>query len=247
MPPIGDLRIVIMNCPYDAREQPQTRELFGKMAALKLRGYRSEYAYGVLPLDATDFVGCHFMLCEERHGQLQPIMACRMTTLERCRIHGLPFPGLALAAMANTSQHFELVQAIVDRCEREGIGLAYDGSMTINPQIRRERRIVRDIFTAMFVLVHDEYGVQETIAGAVLRLGTGKYLSSWGYRTLDHNGAPLPPLAVQPLLGEPVTLMHLKEFTPGARAIADRYLALWERRLTIEASTQSTQTAREIS
>jgi hypothetical protein len=242
---ISNLRMVILNCPYDTWDQAETRDLFGKMASLKLRGYGSEYSYGVLPLDTTDFVGCHFMLCEDRRGQLQPIMACRMTTLERCRVHRLTFPALALAAMADTAQHVETVQAIVERCERRGSGIAYDGSLTIDPRIRRERRIVRDVFTAMFVLVHDAYGVQETIAGAVLRLKTGKYLSSFGYRALDRDGVPLAPVAVQPLLGEPVLLMHLAEFASDARAMADQYLRLWDRRLTIEAPTQAARTIGE--
>src|SRR5262249_21696007 len=151
--------------------------------------------------------GCHFMLCERHDGQLQPIMACRMMTLDRCHIHRLPFPALTLAQTADTSEHSDEVQAIVDRCQRRGRGIAYDGSLTIDPRIRRERRIVRDIFTAMFVLVHDAYGVQETIAGAVRRLRTGKYLASWGYRPIVRSGMLLPPVAVQPLLGEPVTLM----------------------------------------
>ena len=237
VPVLDNLRIVILNCPYDTWEEAQTRDLFGAMAALKLRGYRDDYAYGVLPLDTTDFVGCHYLLCEDRPDGLQPIMGCRMVSLDRCRVHRLPFPALTLAAMADAPRHAEAMRGIVERCERQGIGIVYDGSWTIDPQTRRERRLLHEIFTAMFVMVHDAYAIRETIAGAVLRLKTARYLSSWGYRPLELDGAPLPPVAVQPLLGEPVTLMHLREFTASARTVADRYRALWERRLIIEAST----------
>jgi hypothetical protein len=243
LPVIDDLRIVILNCPYDTWEGAETRELFGAMAALKLRGYRDDYAYGVLPLDTTDFVGCHYLLCEDRLGVLQPIMGCRMTSLERCRVHRLPFPALTLAEMVDARRHAEAIRAIMERCERQDIGIVYDGSWTIDPQTRRDRRLLHEIFTAMFVMVHDAYAIRETIAGAVLRLKTARHLSSWGYQPLELDGALLPPVAVQPLLGELVTLMHLREFTASARSIADRYRVLWEQRLTIEASTAAPRAA----
>ena len=51
-----NIRLVVIDCPYESWHAPFPRELFAKMVDLKLRGFKSHYSHGVLPLDTTDFL-----------------------------------------------------------------------------------------------------------------------------------------------------------------------------------------------
>lgn len=236
MSDFNKIKFVILDCPYDTWDDPRTRELFTKMVGLKLRGFRHEHFYGVMPVDASDFVGLHQIICEEREGELNPVLASRVISLDRCRVHNLVFPALSLVRLAQAPEHEEVVQSIVDRCERNGIGLSYDSSWTIDPEIRKDRARtarLRDMFTAIYVLSHQEYNLPEIIGGGTLRFKADQYFSYWGYEWISRSGRRLDPISVAHLGGEQVAVMHLQRFSPEALAIADQWKLLWKRRLII--------------
>ena len=57
------IKIVVMECPYDTWDINPTQELFGKMVSLKLAGYRARHPYGVMPVEAYDYIGIHQLVC----------------------------------------------------------------------------------------------------------------------------------------------------------------------------------------
>lgn len=232
----SNLKIVILESPYDHWDHPLVQQLFPKIISLKLAGYRNEYPYGVLPVDTSDFVATHHLVCREEHGELTPIMGYKITKLDRCRVHGIGFPALTLAKAAGADQHAEAVQEIVTRCESAGINISYDSSWTIHPSLKEDRTLrdlLKNLTTAMLVRYHLESGTQEQLGMGVLRFKTDRYFQNMGYQLLKKKWRELPPFDHPFLLGEKVVLMHSPNFSESALAMGQQFQELWDARITI--------------
>src|ERR1700722_15302698 len=91
-----DLQLVTLKGFYECWQQPEAQEILMKTVALKLKGYLHEYESGVLPVDTTDYVGVHHVLCKWTNGEYVPIMAYKSVGFEACSRHCIPFPALAI-------------------------------------------------------------------------------------------------------------------------------------------------------
>lgn len=240
------LRVVVIDCPYDSWEDGQTASFFGKMVGLKLRGYKPEYAYGVMPVDTTDFLANHQLVCRiEDDGSMNPLLGFRSLTYDRCQLHNLPFAGISLCraagAPAQEKRVAEIVQSAVDRNRT----IAYDSAYTIDPAIRQDReltRTLREIFKGIYVLYRQDYGIHEQIAGGTIRFKTDQFFEYWGYRPLStSDGELLPPIQVASLLRESVRVMHLETLTEKSITEAQPWKLMWKNRLTLSSPAQVRQ------
>jgi hypothetical protein len=235
---LESLRLVVLDCPYETWNDPPVREWFGKMVALKLMGYQKEYPWGILPLDGSDFIGTHLMVCEEREGQLLPLLAYKSISLGRCRIHQSTFPVLGLAMGCRSERHVAALEAILARHEADPSRLSYDGSWTIHPEARRDQQrttLLREIMQAVHVLHHERRGTQEFLSLGAVRFKVEQFLGFWGYRPILDLSGVMDPLRLHAYFNEKVMMMHLVgEFSPAARALAEKYRSLWGSRIEIQ-------------
>jgi hypothetical protein len=235
----NELKIFIVECPYDTWDQAPTQELFGKMVSLKLSGFRARHAYGVMPVDIYDYIATHLLVCEQTPQGLRVLMGYKTISYDRCKTHRVPFPMLAVFGKSpEAREHEQETQAILSRCETQGIPLAYTGSWTLDPAVRKDKGLaddLRSIFEAMYVFCPETYGFRELICGCVPRLKTDLLLEEWGQkRATKQNGELLPPVSVSHLQGDQVVMMHLKgEFTASVRARVERWRSLWESRTVV--------------
>lgn len=235
-----ELQLVSIECAYDVWNSDLVQDLFGKMVALKLKGYRARHPYGVLPVDTYDFIASHHLVCRREKGELFPVTGFKTTTLDRCRMHKLPFPGLTLVEAAGAPEHAEVVRGIIERCEREGIKLGYTSSWTIDPQAREDKEFVahlRAIIEMIYVFFHREKQLDELIVGGTVRVGTDRLFETWGHEPLKRNGVVLPPISVAHLLGDPVVVMYLRRFSDEVQARAEQLRALWKNRIVLGGDT----------
>src|SRR4051812_31740164 len=93
------LKIIVLDCAYDTISEPATQEILGKVAALKIFGYRASHGYGILPVDSTDFVGKHTIVCEETPDGDRVLAATKSITIRCCDMFriGLPMVNTAKA------------------------------------------------------------------------------------------------------------------------------------------------------
>lgn len=226
----------MLNCPYDTWQTALTRDLFMQMVGFKLSGFRRVYPYGVLPVDSTDFVATHLLVCLKCEQGLIPLTGCKTVTRERCDIHRLPFAGLSLVRAAASPAHERAVLAIMDECQRAGRSLAYASSWTVNRAVKVDRALKRDlreIFEAMFALYYLTEGISDVLGGGVIRLRTDRLFQEWGYRPLTLGDETLPAINVPHLHGDAVTVLYLTAFTPAILEKATRWRWLWDDRVTI--------------
>jgi hypothetical protein len=224
-------RVVILDRPVAGWGDPLVQELFAKLVTLRLSGYGARYAQSVLPLDTNDFISTHIMLCTESERGLLPRMAYRHTSFEQCAAFGLPFPVLAPMLAVGATRHAHIVRDTLARCERERKAVDFVGSWTIDPAVRSDRNMFRELWEITIALCashNREHRVAEAFGGAVVCLRTERLLGACGLRPVLDEGAPLPPVGIPHLRGEQILLMHRTGIPDEALALADKWRWLWE-------------------
>jgi len=226
-----DLRLVVLDCPLESWNDGSVRELFGDLIALKKLGFGTLYRDKVLPVDTTDFVGRHYLSCIEGPEGLHVLAGFRTVDRERCRSFNLPFPALSLARAVNAPLHAAAVEQFVE----QDPAVSYVGSWTIHPSVcsnKGLRESLREHFVLGSILFHREAGVERLMLGATLRFKVDRLLRPVGYRPLEHEGNPLPPLAAHHLHGEPVQLMYLEKAPVSVLARTEGLRRLWDSRVS---------------
>lgn len=241
---IPKLRIVVLECAYDVHESKQAGRLFWDMVGLKCGRYKDEYPYGALPVDTTDFVGTHLMVCEELgNGDLTPLVAYRSMTLSRCNTHRLEFPLLSAVKKSGDRQHADVICNALEDCTRRGIDISYESSWAVRQDARSATNkefgsLLRELVAVMAVHHHDDFDIPESLAGGVVRFKTGKTYTFLGYDRLQKDGAILPVIENYGLYGEQAELWHLTKFSDQARLLAKKYRSLWDQKLILSANPQ---------
>lgn len=236
--PNRQFRIAVLDCPYETWSEPLTQKLFSQMVDLKLSGFLTGYADGVLPVDGSDFICTHLMVCAEMPDEIKPLLAYRSISESRARKHAMTFPGLALVerTMTPAPDHVQAVRRMVERSQETGHALRYCSAYTILPELREDRELVARLkiyMTGMHVLFHTEYQTAESLLGGVIRFKTDQYFASWGYERLALDGQELGTISNATLFGEPVYVMRLNQWSPHALQCAEQTQELWNSRLTV--------------
>ncbi|MBC7693694.1 MAG: hypothetical protein H7222_18150 [Methylotenera sp.] len=231
------LRFVILDCPYLLSQDSQARDLFSRMVRLKYEGYSAHYGTGSLPLDTTDFIGTHHLICEEREGELHPVLGYKTVSLERCQLFNNPFPALSLAITSKATSHAAKVTEIILASEAKNRGLFYGGGWTMAPHAQADRESAKDLkdrMAAMLTTYHLREAQGEELCLGVLRFKTERYFSKIGYEPLrDAEGEILPTFHLRSLLGEEVQMLHCRNFSLEARQLAKNHEILWNQRLQL--------------
>lgn len=230
------LRCVVLDRVYDQWSDPVVQGLFQGLVELKRAGFGTEYGYGVLPVDTHDLTSTHFAVVEESGGKMIPLMAARMTTVDRARLFNMTLPALQLCALAAAPYHGSAVQQLIDRCAAEGRRLSYWGPWTIHPEARADPGLGMFLAKCLGGIGHllaRECGVTDQILGATLRFEVDRTGRTWGFEPMLLDGAPLPPLEVAHLLGEPVLLMHQAQPSKAIVELAEEVREMWAHKLLL--------------
>jgi hypothetical protein len=238
----ASLQIVMVESPFQSWHLPEVPNLFKNTIELKQSGYAHHYPNGFLPVDATDFVGIHHLICQKIKNEFIPLAGFRSITLEQCNIFHLPFPGLAgIANDPGTELHCAYVQEQLARISKNNLSVTYGSSWTVHPFARKNRaqaELLKDIARAMLFTYQTEHGIDEEIGMGVTapKVRTDLYFSELGYEPAKYQGVLLPRFNHAEMGPESVALLHRVNFTPFAQAAGKRYRALWENRIYLHAS-----------
>lgn len=188
------LYFVVLRSFYDNSSNPVAVDLFSKIMALKLKGYRREYSYGVLPVSTVDFVSDHICVCVKEGELYSPIMAYRSTSLKICKKFNINFPVLDLCE--NNLEHIETIKEKIKANEEE-YQIQYDSSLTYDfHKVKKLRINPQDYIRAMHTYYHSEILPENhfTFASGTVRFKMNRYYDFFGYSPLSRNNAPLPPV-----------------------------------------------------
>jgi len=238
-----NLRFVVLKSPFQIWTQFENdsfKDLFHDMVRLKLHGYGLEYPRGVLPVDTSDLIATHLLVCKEEGSRLRPIMGFKTTALADCDHHQIAFPALGLVQAAESALHVQAIKNIITRCQHEKKTLSYTGSWTIEPALRKNRPLTKELiqlFRASYVFHHQDQNVDEVITGGTIRFKADVLLGEMGHDPLCLETQTLAPIRVKHLFGEPVAVLHLKSFSESAKMQAAPYRTYWDERIEISAES----------
>lgn len=233
-----NLKIVVLESPYDSWNEPLVGDLLRDFIGVKLRGYGREYPYGVLPVDAADLISTHMAVCQiEDDGSFCPLMCIRWTSLKKSRLHYMNFPGLSLLQQAGATEHVEALEKIIAEADARNTDLFYSGALSIDPLKKTSKEqslFFRELLVTIYVNYHRETNYSELMAGGTVRFKIEKLMTFMGHVSLMKNNTELGPINVKHLAGERVQVMHLKEFSFEAKKMAKKWQHMWEDRLVIK-------------
>lgn len=237
------LRLVVLDCPYDTIQNIETQKLFARMAALKIAGYKKEYPDGVLPLDTSDFIATHLLLCEETDDGLRPIMGFKSVMKEKCEKHRVAFPVFNLMEGIESAAHQSALEKLISTAVVREEQVAYNGSWTIDRKVREDRVLAQfciDMTALMLIRHYYERGIENIVAGAVVRFHVDDFKKFMGFGSLkDEQGRDLPCVQCKFVFQENVKLMHLRNFNDAALRWTERNIEMWRNRIVISAAGSS--------
>ncbi len=229
-----NVKIVVLESPYDSWHDSSVGNLLRDLMGVKLRGYGRQYPYGVLPVDGADLISTHLAVCRvEDDGYLRPVMAIRWTSLKKCRLHFMSFPGMSLLQQAAVPEHVSALERIIADLDKRDTDLFYSGALSIDPLCKTDKEqslFLRELLTLMYVQYQKQSGFSELMAGGTVRFKIDSWLADIGHEPLHDE-----PIKVKHLAGETVRVMHLREFSFEALKIAKKWKHLWDERLIVGA------------
>ena len=217
-----------------AKENAKALALLQRLSEMKLAAYGKHYGKGVSPIDAYDDVALHVLLCERTpSGELIPLAGFKSVSLQRADECALPFPALSILEDCEAWAHLEQLQRILAECRRQGVGIAYDGSMAVEPSLGLEKATLLTQLLGLVVHTHRDVGNSELIGLGIKQVGAERYWHRAGFAPMTVSGEPLPDIQPRHLRGHTAEVMHLKRFSPRALSYAERYESLWRERITM--------------
>ena len=229
--------------------RPADGSLLPKVATLHLRGggleaprlfiraagTRSSGGSADGGIDLIDLVATHHVLCFENGEGLRPIGGYRAVTLAECEGVELEFPPLAAAMEAGSTAHAEALQHVLSEARRGGGEVGYSSDFVVAPEHRRMKvsAVVHELVAG---LVYSDFRDGGLTCGLGYATGsTLKFFERVGYRRMEWQGQPLPPMpaAGGPEGGEEIVLLELPGPSDYARECYERHRAAIDGRLRI--------------
>ena len=229
------LRIVILECPYNTIQNPDTQSLLGRLYAFKIKGYQSAYKYGVLPVDTADLISNHILLCKDTDQGPTPVMGMKYITYDKAQAHGIKFPAYNILTN-NLPLHEEAISIALSKAISLNERIAYHGSYTMDPDIKTNAEIyklAKALTTYFLIQYYITYEIKQVIVGATLKFKIDRLMRFVGYEILSLRNEPLPAFQCPTIFGGEVAIMHLKTLREEAYHWSLQFNNLWYDRLVI--------------
>lgn len=234
---MNDVKIVLLDCPYATFTEQITQEYFGKSIGLRIKGYKARYGKGVFPLDITDYVSAHILICVPEGNGIRPVSTVKIVLLSRCEQFNVPFPAIGVAQATESAAQVGFIKESITEAKSANADLSYLTSWTVDPDLPRINRAlaanIKELLIATIVNYHWLHGITRGLVAGNVRYKTDKMSESWGYRYGTYQGKPLPQFNAAFLFGVPAYFMRLEEFSEYAVGVAEKFSTLWANRLEI--------------
>lgn len=242
---VSKLSLVIIDHPLLCWSAPKVSETLMNVFGLKISGYGKEYK-NCLPLDGTDFISTHIVICEEHDASLKPLLAYRSITSNRCKEYpqaGIEFPLISMLKHSKNSElHIDYVESLMRNAQRTGLDVRYCLSYTIDPEVRKDKILTRRLQEIMGG-VHCQFirsrPPHVSLLAGVTEFKVDRMFHSWGYEYAALNGERLGEFIVETIMGHPAALLKLDQFSAYALEAAAKYQALWNGRIEITPDLES--------
>ncbi len=236
--------VVVQNA-QEIIPDPLVRELFPKIMDLKTAGYRQEYGNFVLPFDSSDFIATHLLLCEKRpDGDLFPLLGMKSVTLKSCDEYRISFPMLSMLETPETKNEpaKEVIMKILDDHRGRGTPgkIAYNGSFTIRPELRKDEVLKRYLWELTFSMLTNyyiSYEIDHVLAVCATRFKVDERKVALGWNYIKNGNGVMEEYKCRALFESPLIPMELVGVKEKSQSASARFKDLWDERLTLDSHT----------
>lgn len=231
-----NFKLILLNCPYDSREDELVQRYFGKIIQFKINGYLTEYPYGTLPFCASDFIADHFLLINQENDEI--LMAFKSITLERCLAHNVRFPMLGMIETVHEEDQRENLIAIQDMIKtyienKKTHQLAYQGSLTVKPELRKNKELMTTIWElthSILVNYFTEQKLDRALAICSKKFKVDEKNRIIGWNEIYHQEKALKSFPCKSLANEIFLPMNVQEHSFEGYRLAKKYKNIWDAR-----------------
>lgn len=229
------LRAVVIDCPIKHWNHPIVRQMFHKMVNLKLIGFRSKMPDNYLPVDTSDYIGTHIMVCRENgNGELHPIMAFKGISLERCHQYGQQFAGRSCISSAHSDLHKMALEQYIESSIEGGHALAYTSSFAVDPDLDRGAKLeAMKLLFPLVALYRLDFGISRLLALGSIKTKTNVTFRKLGFHPLVHAGEMIPPVNIPAFQNERFEAMAMEHPSVECESSANAIQAWWDARIEI--------------
>lgn len=183
---MSNLQIIVIKEPILTLTNFQDsfqNSLFSKMLSLKYHGYSNRHNKNTLPIDTTDFIGTHLIVCENEGDELIPLMAYKSTTVETCEKYNLKFPFLGLLENSGNKVCLNETHDLINKLKKNNSSLSYDTSWTMSQKLeglREKRDYLKEILQMLLVKHHTDYNIPNWVTFGICKMKTDLLFKSMG-------------------------------------------------------------------
>lgn len=231
---------------YESADSPLARSLFADLIKMRAEGWLPEYPKNYLPFDSSDFVGVQHLFCIRENGQLRPIGGFRQISLRTCEEYGIKEAHCGLLEKARSPEHTEALKTLFETAKRENRDLISTSKVTLSKSFRGDRAFsekIREILAATFYNEQQRYRNPIFLGSGVLRFKTDQLLFKSGFKVLEIEKKPLPPVQIPEAGSEPILLMSCDRLSKWVEESFYKHKNLINSRIIIDASESDTKVA----
>lgn len=234
---MSQLQIILLREPIltlTSDENSFQNNLFPKILSLKYHGYSKRHTGNILPLDTTDFIGTHLIVCEKENNDYFPLMAYKSTTIEMCDKYGINFPFLNLLENSGNKICYDETIRIIKKLKEESSSLSYDTSWTMSPRLegqKEKREYLKEILQMLLVNYHQDYNIPNWVTFGICKVKTDLLFKSMGGVEISSS-----PIVEHPGLGgqrSVAILLPSNLYLFHALRMGQKHKKLWENRMVI--------------
>lgn len=217
------IRLVVLDNPLSSWDSSLTQDLFRKLVYLKRQVYAHDVHKNAMPVNTTDFVGTHLLVCEQHAtGVLFPLAAVRAVTLDTCVKRRAPFAWIG--------EGLKAIEKVVTNAKKKKKSIAYIDGWVFQPKLFENEEAlkeVKDFLAAALVFYCRDFKVSQCITPSVKRFKMDSYLKNMGFCQAT------PQFKAFQLNDQPVKMFHLDEFSQGAITVAKVCEPLWDDKVDV--------------
>lgn len=229
------LQVVEIDCPIKHWNHPVVIEMFIKIINLKLAGFHSRKPDNYLPINTSDFIGTHVVICTKNEdGSLHPIMGFKGITLKCCLHYGQSFTGRSCIASAQSDTHNQALDQYIKSLEDKS-RLAYVSSFAIDPNLKGRKKLeAMKLLFPLLLFYYRKFDLSRLICLGSITSTTHITFEKLGFHPLlNSSGEAMPRISLPALQNEEVEVMTLEKFSVECEASATANQKLWDERIEI--------------
>lgn len=229
------LQIVVIDCPMKYLDNPFVRDLFAKVAQLKVEGFKSVeskyFAFGMQDLIATHVMAGEF----NGQGEFIPLIGYKALSEETCEYWGIPFDGLEVIEQTGSKEHIDAVKNYIADLKKEGKKIGYQSSLALSPRVNDRDMSVElvKIVQSMGARYITDFDVDASLCIARVKEGSPRLLHRFGYRGVSKDGETLAAARFPQYINDEFLIMALDTVSDEGWKQIDLFKRHWEQRIEI--------------